>query len=65
MAKTTRASSRKAAQRLKAAMRARRLLNLKRKGERLISDSVLRALAAAGLPPDKDAYEMKLRELDA
>jgi hypothetical protein len=36
---------------------------LKRKGKRLISDRVLKLLAAAELPPQKRAYEMKLREL--
>jgi hypothetical protein len=61
---STRANGRNQAERLKAAMRAKRLMNLKKKGEPLIADRVLRALAAAGLPPDKGAYEMKLRELD-
>jgi hypothetical protein len=57
--------SRKQGRRMKELLRAKLLLNLKRKGERLIPDAVLRKLAAAGLPSDKDAYELKLRELDA
>jgi hypothetical protein len=39
--------------RLKAAARARRMLNLKRKGEKLIAMNVLRALASSNLPPEK------------
>jgi hypothetical protein len=46
-------------------IRQRRLQNLKRKGKPLIPDAVLRALAASGLPPEKQAYDLKLRELDA
>jgi hypothetical protein len=60
---SSRAAARKQARRLKAAMRAKRLLNLKRKGERLIPDRILKLLAAAELPLQKKAYEAKLREL--
>jgi hypothetical protein len=49
--------------RLKAMARAKRMLSLKRQGKRLLSDRVLKLLAAAELPPQKRAYEMKLREL--
>ena len=43
--------------------RAKRMLSLKRQGKRLISDRVLKLLAAAALPPQKEAYRQKLREL--
>jgi hypothetical protein len=52
-------------QRLNAMVRTRRMLNLKRKGEKLISRSTLKALQAARLPLSKRAYTMKLRELEA
>jgi hypothetical protein len=61
MARTSR--HRKHVARLNAIARERLLLSLKRKGKRLISDRVLKLLAAAELPPQKRAYEMKLREL--
>ncbi len=60
-----RASSRKQAKKLMALGRERRRLNLMKQGKRLLSDSVIRALAAAGLPAEKSAYEAKLQELDA
>jgi hypothetical protein len=41
------------------------MLNAKRTGKVLIPDSVLKALAASGLPPEKHAYDRKLRELDS
>jgi hypothetical protein len=63
MAKTTRASSRKAAKRLKSLARAARMLNAKKTGEPLIPDRVLKLLAAAALPAQKKAYQLKLREL--
>jgi hypothetical protein len=50
--------------RLKAAARARRMLNLKRKGEKLIAMNVLRALASSNLPPEKSAYAARLKELE-
>jgi hypothetical protein len=45
------------------AIRQARILNAKRTGKPYISDAILRALAAAGLPPEKQAYDLKLREL--
>jgi hypothetical protein len=67
MAKTSRhrANGLKQAERMRLAMRQARILNAKKTGKPLIPDAVLRALAAAGLPPEKRAYEMKLRELGA
>ena len=50
-------------QRLAAMARAKRILNLKRKGEKLLSDRVLSLLAAAKLPLQKQAYRQKLREI--
>jgi len=38
-------------------------LNLRKQGKRLISDRVLRLLAAAELPLQKEAYQQKLHEL--
>jgi hypothetical protein len=61
---SSRAASRKQAKRFMAAARAKRLLNLKKSGEKWISDAVLRALASAGLPPDKNAYDARLKELE-
>jgi hypothetical protein len=61
MARTSR--HRKHVKRLNAIARERRMLNLKRKGKRLLSDRVLKLLAAAELPPQKQAYQQKLREL--
>ncbi len=49
--------------RLKAMAREKRLLSLKRQGKRLLSDRVLKLLAAAELPLQKQAYEQKLHEL--
>jgi hypothetical protein len=49
--------------RLKAAARARLLLSLKKRGKPLVSDRVLKLLAAAELPPQKQAYQQKLHEL--
>jgi hypothetical protein len=58
-----RASSRKQARHARALARARRRLNLMKKREPLIPERILKLLAAAELPPQKRAYEMKLREL--
>ena len=55
--------ARKHTERLKRMARAKRMLSLKRQGKRLISDRVLKLLAAAALPPQKEAYRQKLREL--
>jgi hypothetical protein len=60
---TARASSRKAAKRLKSLARAARILSAKKAGKPLIPDRVLRLLAAAELPAQKKAYQLKLREL--
>jgi hypothetical protein len=67
MAKVSRAklSSQKQAERVRQAVRQARILNAKRTGKPYISDAILRALAAAGLPPEKQAYDLKLRELGA
>jgi hypothetical protein len=66
MAKITRqkANSRRNSKRLWALARARRILNLKRKGQKLLlPDATLRKLAAAGLPPSVAAYNAMLEEL--
>jgi hypothetical protein len=64
MAKTPhRANARKQARRLSALARARRMLNLKRKGEPLIATDIIKALAASNLPNDLVAYNEKFREL--
>jgi hypothetical protein len=60
---SSRAAARKQARRFMAAARAARMLNLKRNGERLIPDRILKLLAAAELPLQKRAYQQKLREL--
>jgi hypothetical protein len=67
MAKASRAklSSKKQAERVRQAIRQARIRNAKRTGMPIIPDAVLRALAAAGLPPEKQAYDLKLRELGA
>jgi hypothetical protein len=56
-------SQRRHTRRLNAAARARRLLNLKKRRKPLISDRIIKLLAAAELPPQKRAYEKKLSEL--
>ena len=61
MARTSR--RRKHVKRLNAIARERRRLNLMKRGKRLISDRVLRLLAAAELPLQRDAYQQKLNEL--
>jgi len=48
---------------MKALLREQRMLQLKKTGAKLLSDRILQALQAAGLPAQKRAYEMKLREL--
>jgi hypothetical protein len=55
--------AKKHTEKLKAMAREKRLLSLKRQGKRLLSDRILRALAAAALPAQKQAYQQKLREL--
>jgi hypothetical protein len=55
--------SRKQGKRMKALLREQRMLQLKKTGAKLLSDRILQALQAAGLPAQKRAYEMKLREL--
>jgi hypothetical protein len=49
--------------RLKAAARARRILNAKRTGRPLIPMNVLKALAALKLPKDPQVYTASLQEL--
>jgi hypothetical protein len=61
MARTAR--HRKHVARLNAIARERLLLSLKRKGKPLISSRILKLLAAAELPPQKQAYQQKLHEL--
>jgi hypothetical protein len=39
------------------------MLSLKKSGKPLLSDRVLKLLAAAELPPQKQAYQQKLHEL--
>ena len=65
MAKTSRhrANGTKQAKRLSMSKRRRRLLMKVRMTGPLIPDDVLRALAASALPPEKHAYDMKLREM--
>jgi hypothetical protein len=64
MARTPhRRNSKKQGERLKAMARARRLFNLKKNKEPLISDRILKLLAAAELPLQKQAYQAKLSEL--
>jgi hypothetical protein len=60
---SSRANGRKQARRFMAEARAKRMLNLKKTGKPLISERVLKLLAAANLPLQKQAYETKLREL--
>ena len=60
---SVRANSRQQAKRLKAAMRAKRLLNLKKNGERAIPDKVLKKLASLNLPNNPWVYDVCLREL--
>ena len=62
MAKTSRANRKRIAD-LKSQARAQRLLSAKKKGERLIPDSVLKRLAALNLPPNEWVYQVCLREL--
>jgi hypothetical protein len=57
-------SARAQARKWNAMARRGRLQNsLRRKGELLIADRILRLLAAAELPLQKQAYQQKLREL--
>jgi hypothetical protein len=56
-------ASQKNAKRIKDAGREKRLFNLKRKREPLVSMDVMRALAASNLPNDPAAYTAKLNEL--
>ncbi len=49
--------------RLKAAARARRILNAKKTGKPLIPMNVLKALAALNLPRDPQVYTVNLQEL--
>jgi hypothetical protein len=60
---SSRAAARKQAKRFMALARERRRLNLMKQGKVLIPDSVLRKIAAAGLPPDVVAYNTLLKEL--
>jgi hypothetical protein len=62
MARTSR--HRKHVKRLNAIARARRLLSLKKSGKPLIAMNVLKALAASNLPPEKIAYDARLKELE-
>jgi len=57
------AANRKRIAQLKVRARQERLLNAKKKGERLIPDSVLKRLAALNLPPNEWVYQVCLREL--
>jgi len=61
---SARDNSRRQGQRLKAEMRAKRLLNLKRDGERLIPDKVLRTLASLNLPNNPWVYSVVLAALE-
>ncbi len=61
MARTSR--HRKHVKRLNAIARERLLLSLKRKGKPLISSRILKLLAAAELPLQREAYQQKLHEL--
>jgi hypothetical protein len=58
-----RANVRAQAKRWNAMVRLRRRQNLQRKSELWIPTSVLQALAALGLPKDKNIYTARLREL--
>jgi hypothetical protein len=55
--------ARKHTERLKAMARAKRMLSLKRQGKKLISDRILELLAAERLPPQRQIYQQRLREL--
>jgi hypothetical protein len=39
------------------------MMKVRMTGRPLIPDDVLKALAAAALPPEKHVYDMKLREM--
>ena len=56
-------SGKKRAKQMTGAARQKRMFNLMRKREPLISLAVLRALANSGLPPQADAYNARLKEL--
>jgi hypothetical protein len=57
------AVARKAAKPSTVAARQQRMFNIMRKKQPLISMDVLRALANSGLPPQKNAYNERLKEL--
>jgi hypothetical protein len=54
---------RKHVRRLKAQAQAQRVLALKKKGERLIPDKILRQLASLNLPPNEFVYQACLEKL--
>jgi hypothetical protein len=58
-----RAAGRKAAKRSIEIARQKRMFKLQRKRQPLIPTSLLKALAASGLPADPVAYNARLREL--
>jgi hypothetical protein len=60
---TSRASSRKAAKRLKSLARAARILNAKKSGKPFLPTGVLRALAESHLPNDLTLYNARLAQL--
>jgi hypothetical protein len=54
---------RKHVRRLKAQAQAQRMLALKKNGERLIPDKILRQLASLNLPPNEFVYQACLEKL--
>ena len=63
MPRAQRIAGQKQAKRLNNIGRQVRMMKLLQKREPLLPTSLLKALAASGLPPHKNAYNEKLREL--
>ena len=64
MPRAQRIAGKKQAKRSTEAARQKRMFNLMRKRQPLISIDVLRKLAASNLPNDPQAYTARLRELE-